>query len=242
MHRPAMGASWPSKGPVDGWGKVMGTISNVDRVLSALRKMIFSGELAPGSDHLETELAERLGVSRTPVREAALQLQAQGLVEVRPRRGIRIVPVLGQDMRDIYDILTELESLAAARAAEAGYSKTDLATLAGAIQDMDTALRDDDMHAWAEADDRFHRELVRLGRNARLSMIVSVMRDQVRRARATTLFMRPRPTQSNAAHRTVYKAIAERDAKRAHDTHHAHRREAREMLVALLDKHRLHGL
>jgi len=220
----------------------MGAVSNVDRALSALRKMIFSGELTPGSDHLETELAERLGMSRTPVREAALMLQSQGLVEVRPRRGLRVLPVSVQDMRDIYDILTELESLAAARAAEAGYSRADLATLAGAIRDMDAALDDDDLRAWAEADDRFHRELVRLGGNARLAMIVSVMRDQVRRARATTLFIRPKPSKSNADHRRVYQAIAERNASHAHDTHHAHRRAARDMLVALLEKHQFHGL
>ncbi len=210
--------------------------------MSALRQMIFAGELTPGSDHLETELAERLGMSRTPVREAALMLQAQGLVEMRPRRGIRISPVSAQDMSDIYDILTELESLAAARAAEAGYSDTDLETLAKAIADMDAALDADDLRAWADADDRFHRELVRLGRNARLSMIVSVMRDQVRRARATTLFIRPKPAKSNADHRIVLQAIADGDVSRAHDTHHAHRRAARDMLVALLDKHQFHGL
>ncbi|MEL6450653.1 MAG: GntR family transcriptional regulator [Pseudomonadota bacterium] len=220
----------------------MGALSNVDRAVSALRQMIFSGELPPGSDHLETELADRLGMSRTPVREAALMLQAQGLVEMRPRRGIRISPVSAQDMRDIYDILTELESLAAARAAQAGYSDSDLETLAAAIADMDTALAGDDLRAWAEADDRFHRELVRLGRNARLSMIVSVMRDQVRRARATTLFMRPKPEQSNADHRKVLQAIAEGDARTAHDVHHAHRQMARDMLVALLEKHQFYGL
>ena len=129
----------------------MGAVSNADRALSALRQMIFSGALMPGSDHLETELAERLGMSRTPVREAALMLQAQGLVEVRPRRGIRVLPVSAQDMADIYDILTELESLAAARAAEAAYSKPDLATLAETIRDMDSALAADDLRAWAEA-------------------------------------------------------------------------------------------
>ena len=220
----------------------MGAMTNVDRAVSALRQMIFTGELTPGSDHLETELAEKLGMSRTPIREAALMLQAQGLVEMRPRRGIRISPVSAQDMSDIYDILTELESLAAKRAAQAGYSATDLETLAAAIADMDTALRADDLRAWADADDRFHRELVRLGRNARLSMIVSVMRDQVRRARATTLFIRPRPSQSNADHRAVYQAIADGDAPTAHDTHHAHRRAARDMLVALLEKHQFHGL
>ncbi|WP_299280961.1 GntR family transcriptional regulator [uncultured Tateyamaria sp.] len=220
----------------------MGAISNVERAVAALRQMIFAGDLTPGSDHLETELAEKLGMSRTPIREAALMLQAQGLVELRPRRGIRISPVSAQDMSDIYDILTELESLAAARAAEAGYSAADLETLAAAIADMDACLKQDDLRGWAEADDRFHRELVRLGRNARLSMIVSVMRDQVRRARATTLFIRPRPAQSNADHRAVYDAIAQGDASRAHDTHHAHRRQARDMLVALLDKHQFHGL
>ncbi|WP_415403960.1 GntR family transcriptional regulator [Tateyamaria sp. SN3-11] len=220
----------------------MGAMTNVERAMTALRQMIFSGELPPGSDHMETELAEKLNMSRTPLREAALMLQAQGLVELRPRRGIRISPVSAQDMSDIYDILTELESLAAARAAEAGYSASDLETLAKAIADMDAALADEDLRAWAEADDRFHRELVRLGRNARLSMIVSVMRDQVRRARATTLFMRPKPAQSNADHRTVYQAIADGDARTAHDTHHTHRRAARDMLVALLEKHQFHGL
>ncbi|MEO9682057.1 MAG: GntR family transcriptional regulator [Tateyamaria sp.] len=220
----------------------MGGPSHVDRALSALRQLIFSGELLPGSDHLETELATRLNVSRTPIREAALQLQAQGLVEVRPRRGIRVVPVSAQDMRDIYDILTELESLAAARAAQARYSKQDLAALATAIRDMDDALTASDLPAWAKADDQFHHELVRLGRNARLGQIVSVMRDQVRRARAATLFMRPKPTQSNTAHRDVYQAIAERDPVRAHDVHHAHRRQACETLVELLETHRLHGL
>lgn len=220
----------------------MGQVSSVDRATSELRQMIFSGELPPGSDHLETELAERLGMSRTPVREAALTLRAQGLVELRPRRGVRIAPVSAQDMRDIYDILTELESLAARRAAEAAYARADLATLAAAINDMDAALAKDDLRAWATADDRFHRELVRLGGNARLSMIVSVMRDQVRRARATTLYIRPKPMQSNDDHRAVYQAIAARDGDKAHDIHHTHRRQARDMLVTLLEKHQFHGL
>lgn len=220
----------------------MAAITSVDRAVSALRQMIFSGTLTPGSDHLETELAAELNMSRTPVHEAALILQAQGLVEVRPRRGIRVLPVSAQDMHDIYDILTELESLAARRAAQAGYTKADLAPLAAAIRDMDSALAADDLRTWADADDRFHRELVRLGRNDRLNLVIAVMRDQVRRARASTLFMRPKPQQSNTDHRKVYQAIADGDATRAHEIHHAHRSAARDMLVALLEKHQFHGL
>lgn len=220
----------------------MGSVTNVDRAVAALREMIFSGGLPPGSDHFETELADRLGMSRTPVREAALVLQAQGLVDMRPRRGIRIRPVSSEDMAEIYDILTELESLAAARAAEAGYSKQELLNLKTAIAAMDSALEENDLRAWAEADDRFHRELVRLGRNVRLGMIVSVMRDQVRRARATTLFVRPKPSKSNEDHRAVYEAIASGHAERAHDLHHAHRRTARDLLLALLEKNQLRNL
>ena len=150
-------------------------VSNAQRAVQQLREMVFSGELPAGSDHLETELAERLGMSRTPVREAALLLESQGLVEMRPRKGVRILPVSATDMREIYDVLTELESLAAERAAEAGYSEPQLTELAAAIDDMDGAIADEDLEAWAEADERFHVELVRLGGNSRVQMIVAMM-------------------------------------------------------------------
>ncbi|MBW4706270.1 GntR family transcriptional regulator [Roseobacter sp. YSTF-M11] len=204
--------------------------------------MIFSGQLSAGSDHLESELAERLAMSRTPVREAVLTLEAQGLLELRPRKGVRILPVSPDDMREIYDVLTELESLAAEEAARAGYRDADLAELTAAIDDMDVAIAVNDLEAWADADDRFHIELVRLGGNQRVVSIVSMMRDQVRRARAVTLFMRPKPVKSNEAHRLVYRAIKEGDAETARSTHRAHRQQSKEMLVALLERHRLRAL
>lgn len=216
--------------------------SSAQKAVQELRELIFSGELPAGSDHLESELAARLGMSRTPVREAALTLESQGLLELRPRKGVRILPVSAEDMREIYDILTELESLAAERAAESGLGEADLVELAGAIEEMDRALAADDLGAWAEADDRFHGELVRLGGNQRLATIVGMMSDQVRRARAVTLYMRPRPTQSNDDHRGVLEAIRGGDPRRAHDLHHAHRQRARETLLGLLDRHRLSRL
>jgi len=216
--------------------------SNAGRAVQHLREMIFSGDLPAGSDHLETELAERLGMSRTPVREAALQLESQGLVEMRPRKGIRILPVSANDMREIYDVLTELESLAAERAAEVGYTEPDLADLAAAIADMDAAIAAEDLEAWAEADDRFHAELVRLGGNSRVAMIVGMMSDQVRRARASTLFLRPLPVRSNEDHREVHAAILAGDPARARRLHRAHRRHARDVLTGLLERMRLRTL
>ena len=215
------------------------SLSNTQRALRELRKMIFAGELPAGSQHLESELAERLGMSRTPVREAALTLETQGLLEMRPRKGVRILPVSPEDMREIYDVLTELESLAARRAAERSYSDAELLPLAQAIDNMERALDRDDLESWAAADDDFHRELVRLGGNSRIQGIVGMMSDQVRRARAVTLYMRPKPTRSNHDHRRVFDAIRDGQPETAAEIHREHRRAAKKLIVGLLEKHKL---
>jgi len=207
--------------------------------MERLRAMILDGELAAGTDHLETELAERLGLSRTPVREAALMLEAQSLLEVRPRKGVRILSVSVSDMHEIYEVLTELESLAARRAAEAGHRAEELAGLALRIAEMAATLACEDREGWAVADEAFHLELVRLGGNERVRTIVANFNDQVRRARAMTLHMRPLPEKSHADHQALYDAIARGDADGAHAIHHHHRMQARVLLTGLLERHGL---
>ncbi|MEM1273316.1 MAG: GntR family transcriptional regulator [Pseudomonadota bacterium] len=201
-----------------------------------LKDMIVSGELSARSDHLESELAERLGMSRTPVREATLVLQSMGLLEVRPRKGVRIRPVTVEDMNEVYEVLTELESLAAARAAGLGYGRDDLAVLSDTIDRMEYALGSEDRDAWAKADEDFHTELVRLGGNSRVAEIVSMFNDQVRRARNTTLYARPLPTTSNEDHSALYNAILSGDVDRAHEIHKGHRVRARKLLTEVLAK------
>ncbi len=213
--------------------------SNTRRAVHDLRELIFSGELAAGTDHLESELAERLNMSRTPVREATLMLEAQGLLEVRPRKGVRILALSADDMDEIYEVLTELESLAAALAADAQYCKKDLNILAQSIDDMEVAVTNEDRVAWAKADADFHYELVRLSKNSRIMAIVSNFNDQVRRARMTTLHIRPLPQKSNEEHRALYDAIVSGDSKAAREIHWNHRTSARKMLTELLDRHGL---
>ena len=216
--------------------------SSTAQAREQIRQLILDGELAAGTDHLESELAERLGMSRTPVREATLMLAQQGLLEVRPRRGVRIAALSVHDMEEIYAILTELESLAAETAAGAGYSEVQLRPLKDAIDDMEEALKQDDLDRWAAADDRFHTELVRLGGNSRVQSIVAMMSDQVRRARAFTLRIRPRPLKSNEDHRAVFEAIRRRDPAAARAIHRRHREQARELLVEIIKRHKLTAL
>jgi len=203
--------------------------------MQKIRQLIFSGDLVADSNHLETELAARLGMSRTPVREATLILQTQGLLEVQPRKGIKISAISVQDMAEIYELLIELECLAAKRAAEAGFASKELRTMRNTIKEMDSALAEKNREAWAMADEAFHCELLRLGGNKHIENIVTMVNDKIRRARSITLNLRPLPTKSNKDHRKLCKAILRGDAAMAVDVHRRHREVACEILIDVLN-------
>ncbi|MEM9330345.1 MAG: GntR family transcriptional regulator [Pseudomonadota bacterium] len=217
-------------------------MSNTQQAVSVLKDLILDNRLASGSNHLESELAKMLGMSRTPVREATLILEAQGLVEVKPRHGVRILSISPKDMTEIYDILTELESLSAELAAKQNHSDEDFAGAVDAIHRMDSTLKNEDREAWAMADETFHSELVRLGGNERIANIFRMYSDQVRRARKITLNLRPKPTKSNDDHRRVLKAIRLGNAEQARELHRLHRIQAKEMLIGLLEEYGFHNV
>ncbi|MEM8650654.1 MAG: GntR family transcriptional regulator [Pseudomonadota bacterium] len=216
--------------------------TSTQKAVDVLKDLIFSNKLPSGSNHLESELAELLGMSRTPVREATLILQSRGLVEVKPRHGIRILPLSPDDMGEIYEILTELESLAAELAANQKHKAQAFNAAERAISQMDRALEKDDRISWAKADDAFHSALVTLGGNSRIATITDLYNDQVMRARLITLNLRPKPTKSNEDHRAVLKAIRDGKGKKAREIHKAHREQAQEILLDILKKYGLHQL
>lgn len=205
-----------------------------EQAYDAIRRLITENAFSIGNFVLEQELADRLGMSRTPVREATIRLVQEGLVEVRPRHGMRLLQISPQDMAEIYDILTALETLAVRNAASREHSAEDLALLDRTIIDMEAALATDDLLAWAEADERFHRAIVALSGNRKLSAAIGIYMDQVRRARMFTLRLRPKPTESNADHAAVVSAIRNRDPDAAGQIHFMHRSKSGQMLVNLL--------
>ena len=210
--------------------------SSAERAYRALKKLILGNELPAGSQLLEQEAAERLGMSRTPVREAMIRLEKDGMVEVRPRHGMRVLPVSPDDMREIYQVLTALESAAAEAVARSGVTPAELASLRAQVAEMEKALDRDDLDGWADADKRFHRLLVTLTGNQRLQQMVSQLDEQAHRARVVTLRLRPKPVNSVRDHARLVAAIARRDAESARRIHHDHRTRAGEMLVGLLDR------
>ncbi|MBU6485554.1 MAG: GntR family transcriptional regulator, partial [Betaproteobacteria bacterium] len=165
-----------------------------------MRARILDNRWAPGYRALEQELAQELGMSRTPVREALIRLQKEGLVEVIPRHGMRVLPVSADDMRDIYQVLTALESMAAELVARRKPSEAELAPLVDASRAMARALKANDLDAWAAADERFHRHLIELSGNQLLIDAVLNCWDRAHRARMVTLRMRPKPAHSTRDH------------------------------------------
>jgi DNA-binding GntR family transcriptional regulator len=199
-----------------------------------IRRRILDNEMPAGTMMLETELAALLAMSRTPVREALIRLSNEGMVEVRPRHGMRVLPVSADDMEEIYEILTALEASAAARIADHGLSAKELKALHAAVRDMDRTLEADDLQAWARADEHFHATLLDACRNRRLRELVYQFWDQTYRVRMLTLRLRPKPVESNRDHLALVQAIQRRDPDEAALIHRQHRQRAGRMLVDLL--------
>lgn len=201
-----------------------------------LRTMILDNHLPPGAQWLEAELALELGLSRTPVREAMLRLQQDGLVSVTPRHGMRVAAISPADMRDIYDVLESLEPKAAELLARRNLPEADLAPLLSACDAMETAIARQDRAAWAQADEGFHRGLAELCGNRRLAAMVVQVWDQSHRARMFTLNMRPLPERSTAEHRATLDAIRAGDAESAREMYRRHRQRGGAELIALIER------
>jgi DNA-binding GntR family transcriptional regulator len=216
--------------------------TQVDRAYLAIRRRILDNHWPPGFQALENALAGELEMSRTPVREALIRLQNEGLVEVIPRHGMRVLPVSPSDMAEIYEILTSLESLAAELAARRKPGAAELAPLEKASRDMEAALKRDGLEAWAEADERFHRHLVELCGNRLLAALVYNVWDRAHRARMFTLRLRPTPVNSTLEHRAVVKAIRAGDAAKAALLHRKHRERGGRELTAILGRYKLNNM
>jgi DNA-binding GntR family transcriptional regulator len=205
-----------------------------ERAYRALKQLILDNDLPAGSQLLELEAAALLGMSRTPVREAMVRLEQEGIVELRSRHGMRVRPLSADALAEIYEVLTALESAAAESVARKGVPSASTDALRQAVRDMDHALEADDLLAWSEADERFHSLLVTLSGNKRLAALVEQVSDQAHRARILTLRLRPRPVSSNKDHAALVDAIVARDHQGARRIHEQHRRAASDMLVGLV--------
>ena len=213
--------------------------SLVEDAYRALKEAVRDNTLPPGYQGSEQDLAQRLGMSRTPVHEAVIRLQEEGLVRVLPRRGVVVCAISPEDIREIYDVIIALEAtaaelLAGKPEAERLSAATELET---ANREMQAALDADDLALWAKADERFHGLLVERCGNKRLARLLATILDQSHRARMLTLRLRPKPLGSVSEHRQIVEAIRQGDGSLARERTKQHRMAARDLIVPLLARY-----
>ncbi|OON98345.1 MAG: GntR family transcriptional regulator [Epulopiscium sp. Nele67-Bin004] len=157
-----------------------------DVVFQSLRDAIIVGDLPAGERLMETQLAEKLGVSRTPVREAIRRLETEGLVVMVPRKGAQVAPFTKKDIQDVLEVRAALEALATKLAC----TRTDdleFMKLQIVLKEYEFAVRDHDVDMMIQKDVEFHDIIFAATKNDRLIQMSSNIREQVQRYRIAYL-------------------------------------------------------
>jgi DNA-binding GntR family transcriptional regulator len=181
-----------------------------EMVAQRLKAAIVDGELPPGTPLRLAQISARLGVSVMPVRDALRQLEAERLVEIRPRRGAVVTDLSIEDAEETYAVRVALEALAARHATER-LTDADLDEIREAFDHMTDAQRSGDLRAFIEADHVFHHRLYQASQRERLIRNISELVDRSRRYAPIT-YRAWQPLDAGiAAHRPILEAIEARD-------------------------------
>lgn len=185
-----------------------------DVVFNTLRKAILTGELKPGERLMEIHLANRLGVSRTPIREAIRKLELEGLVIMIPRRGAEVAQITEKSLKDVLEVRRALDALcvelACERITEEGKVK-----LREACSEFEKATKTGDVTAIAEADVALHDIIVEATGNARLIQLINNLSEQMYRYRFEYIKDESRHEKLVEEHRMIYESIIEKDKEKA---------------------------
>jgi DNA-binding GntR family transcriptional regulator len=200
----------------------------------ALREAIVRGEYGPGQQLKEEELATRFGVSRTPIREALRQLQAEGLAEYRPNRGVFIPEWSATDREEIFDLRLRLEPYAAELAAHA-IAPSQLEELREMACIMEAATQSEDPDRYDRisiVNNGFHRLLASASGRPRLAAMLTSLLNIPLMHRSFSTYEEDAVIRSNAHHREIIDALEARDPEWAAAVVRAHVRIARNLLQA----------
>ena len=193
----------------------------VDRVHASLRDAILSGVLAPGTQLSVPELSRRLTVSRSPVREAVLQLVADGLAHEQPRKGVMVATVAPEDLTEIHEIREFLEALAARLCAPRCAPATAEA-LKAILDDQERTIAARDAPGYFRTNAEFHRRIAQGSGNRRLITFQALLQDQMALALTRVARQAEHMDAGLKEHRRILRAIAARDADKAESAMRTH--------------------
>jgi DNA-binding GntR family transcriptional regulator len=205
---------------------------NVER---ALLQWILTGELSAGQKLTEQEIAEKLGVSRGPVREALRALAEAGLLQIEQNRGAFVRKVDFKEAIEIHDVYSALEELAA-RSAAGNLSSEQVKELKSLVESMDTAAEAEDLDRYYALNLRFHQRLVEGSGNRRLLGIYNRLLNELHLFRRFGLIQRGQMKRSNHEHQQILENIAAGDPEGAAQAMRRHTGERRRQMLASSDK------
>ncbi|MBQ5708940.1 MAG: GntR family transcriptional regulator, partial [Anaerotignum sp.] len=178
-----------------------------------LRDAILTGKLVPGERLMENQLAEKLGVSRTPVREALRMLELENLVELVPRKGAQVLDMSEKDITNILEVRSALEGLATSLACKK-MTKEDLQQLKSMEADFEKAVADNDVEHFVDIDEDFHDLIFAATENDKLISIFRNLRIQLYRYRMAQAKNNETSMSTIVAHhRSIIRAIENHDAE-----------------------------
>ncbi len=190
-------------------------------VFENLRDAILTGKLAPGARLMEIQLAETLGVSRTPVREAMKRLEQEDFIEVVPRKGAYVKELNIKDIFDVLELRYLLEGFAAQYAAQ-NMTAFDIKTMQKSLDDFERAVNDQDKTALIESDSTFHDTIYSVSKNAKLKETIRNLQEQFYRFRTIYFNEYTNYQEIIDGHRQILAAIESRDGERAKQIVQAH--------------------
>lgn len=192
-----------------------------DVVFNTLRNAILRGDLKPGERLMEMHLANELGVSRTPIREAIRMLEQEGLAITIPRKGAQVAKMTEKDLQDVLEIRDALDELSATRACE-NMSDAILEDLTQAEKDFEIAVRGGYVRKIAEADENFHGVIYKAANNPKLASIVQNLREQMYRYRYEYIKDSAVYSQLVQEHKAIVDGLKRRDKEAVKGYMHTH--------------------
>ena len=187
-----------------------------DVVFNTLRRAILKGELKPGERLMEITLADKLGVSRTPIREAIRKLELEGLVVMAPRKGAKVASITERDLNDVLEVRKGMEVLAISLACKriTGEELEKLETIEQSFQKL---IESGNLTELAEMDVKFHDTIYQATNNQRLVQLLNNLREQMYRYRMEYLKdIAVRRTLAEE-HKAICRALRERDEQQAEE-------------------------
>ena len=205
-------------------------------VCEHIREAIINGTFAPGERLMEIQMADEMGVSRTPVREAIRKLEMEGFVVMIPRRGTYVSNMSIKDINDVYEIRISLDTLAAGLAAER-ISDEELEELQRLLVKVGNAIEENDMAKVVEADIEFHDVLYKASRNERLRNIINNLREQITVIRGVSMRYPGRLKDTQEEHRRLVESIAARNVEKSQEIARIHLENAeRTLMIAMSER------